>query len=86
MSPSSAGFLCPPFIINLLYFLFLYNFSFNNTKVSDENSSISKTFHFLNLFQLKTFVHPTYTIQSHILKFQPFLTKFAIFHAFNDLF
>src|SRR3954471_12195377 len=25
-------------------------------------------------------------IQSHILKFQPFLTSFAIFHTFNDLF
>src|SRR3954463_16227420 len=32
------------------------------------------------------FLHPTCNIQSHILKFQPFLTSFAIFHAFNDLF
>ena len=31
-------------------------------------------------------MHPTCNIQSHILKFQPFLTSFAIFHAFNDLF
>src|SRR3954463_15257209 len=29
---------------------------------------------------------PTCNIQSHILKFQPFLTSFDIFHAFNDLF
>src|SRR3954471_16285654 len=46
----------------------------------------TKTFHFLILFQLKTFFHPTCNIQSHILKFQPFLTSFDIFHAFNDLF
>src|SRR3954467_11561327 len=32
------------------------------------------------------FLHPTCNIQSHILKFQPFLTSFAIFRAFNDLF
>src|SRR4051812_8927312 len=38
---------------------------------------------FLSLFQLKTFF--ACNIQSHILKFQPFLTSFAIFHAFNDL-
>src|SRR3954464_2527577 len=43
-------------------------------------------FIFLSLFQLKNFFHPTCNIQSHILKFQPFLTSFAIFHAFNDLF
>src|ERR1043165_7153885 len=43
-------------------------------------------FIFLSLFKLKTFLHPTCNIQSHILKFQPFLTSFAIFHAFNDLF
>src|SRR4051812_13457711 len=34
----------------------------------------------------RLFSHPTCNIQSHILKFQPFLTSFAIFHEFNDLF
>src|ERR1043165_5494572 len=43
-------------------------------------------FIFLSLLQLKTFLHPTCNIQSHILKFQSILTSFAIFHAFNDLF
>src|SRR3954465_2038223 len=43
-------------------------------------------FIFLSLFQLNTFLHPTCNIQRHILKFEPFLTSFAIFHAFNDLF
>src|ERR1043165_5952207 len=47
---------------------------------------LQRNFIFLSLFQLKTFLHPTCKIQSHILKFQPFLTSFAIFHAFNDLF
>src|SRR3954471_24938715 len=31
-------------------------------------------FIFLKLFQLKTFLHSTGNIQSHILRFQPFLT------------
>src|SRR3954466_1832395 len=47
---------------------------------------LQRNFIFLSLFQLKTFLRPTCNIQSHILKFQPFLTSFAIFHAFNDLF
>src|SRR3954470_16986951 len=45
---------------------------------------LQRYFIFLSLFQLKTFF--ACNIQSHILKFQPFLTSFAIFHAFNDLF
>ena len=45
-----------------------------------------KHFIFLNYFNSRLFLHPTCNIQSHILKFQPFFTSFAIFHAFNDLF
>ena len=41
---------------------------------------------FLTYFNSRLCLHPTCNIQSHILKFQPFLTSFAIFHAFNDLF
>ena len=37
-------------------------------------------------FNSRLFLHPTCNIQSQILKIQPFLTTFAIFHAFNDLF
>src|SRR3954465_14434573 len=37
-------------------------------------------------FNSRLFLHPTCNIQSHIQKFQPFLTSFDIFHAFNDLF
>src|ERR1043165_2736289 len=46
---------------------------------------LQRHFIFLNLFQLKTFFASICTIQSYILKFQPFRTSFAIFHAFNDL-
>src|SRR3954467_14216191 len=34
---------------------------------------------FLTYFNSRLFLHPTCNIQSHILKFQPFLTSFAIF-------
>src|SRR3954471_3915050 len=37
-------------------------------------------------FNSTLFLHTTCNIQSHILKIQAFLTSFAIFHAFNDLF
>src|SRR3954468_14885827 len=41
---------------------------------------------FLAYFNSRLFLHPTCNIQSNILKFQPFLTSFGIFHAFKDLF
>src|SRR4051812_36597846 len=41
---------------------------------------------FYAYFNSRLFLHLTCNIQSNILKFQPFLTSFAIFHAFNDLF
>src|SRR3954466_10850664 len=47
---------------------------------------LQRHFIFLSLFELKIFLHSTCNIQSHILKILPFLTSFAIFHAFNDLF
>src|SRR3954469_13047860 len=47
---------------------------------------LQRHFIFLTLFQLKIFLHSICTIQIHILKFHPFLTSFALFHAFNDLF
>ena len=41
---------------------------------------------FLTYLNSTLFVQSICTIQSHILKFQPFLTSFAIFHTFNDFF
>src|SRR3954466_4126950 len=72
---------------NWMYFVYKLDHLFQSTMVSDENSSVTKTFHFSKLISTQDFfLHPTCNIQSHILKFQPFLTSFAIFHAFNDLF
>ena len=60
---------------------------FRSIRVSDENSSVTKAFHFFKLILTpELFVHSTCTIQSHIINFQPFLTSFAIFHAFIDFF
>ena len=60
---------------------------FQSMMVSHENSSVSKAFHFFfTYFNSRLFLHSICTIQSHIIKFQPFLTSFSIFNAFNDLF
>src|SRR3954453_9886352 len=37
---------------------------------------------FLGYFNSRLFLHSTCNVQSYILKFQPFLTSFAIFFAF----
>src|SRR3954470_24574174 len=68
-----------------MHFVYKLDHLFQSTRVSHENSSVTKTFHFSKLISTQDlFLHPTCNIQSHILKFQPFLTSFAIFHAFND--
>ena len=41
---------------------------------------------FYTYFNSRLFVHWICTIQSHVINFQPFLTSFAIFHAFIDFF
>ena len=43
-------------------------------------------FIFLNLLQLQTFLRSVPTIQSDVINFQNFLTSFAIFQSFTDLF
>src|SRR3954464_1311759 len=63
-----------------------WTISFKLQGFQTKTHPLQRHFIFLSLFQLKTFFHPTCNIQSHILKFQPFLSSFAIFHAFNDLF
>src|SRR3954468_6515167 len=63
-----------------------WTISFKVQRFHTKTHVLQRHFIFLRLFQLKTFLHPTCNIQSHILKIQPFLTSFAIFHAFNDLF
>src|SRR3954471_9118981 len=63
-----------------------WTISFKVQGFQTETHLLQRHLFFLNLFQPKTFLHSICTIQSHILKFEPFLTSFAIFHAFNDLF
>ena len=43
-------------------------------------------FYFLNLFELQTFFAFLCTIQRDVINFQHFLTSFAIFQSFTDLF
>ena len=43
-------------------------------------------FIFLNLLQLQTFLRSVRTIQSDVINFQNFVTSFAIFQSFTDLF
>ena len=43
-------------------------------------------FFFLNLLQLQTFLCSVPTTQSDVINFQNFLTSFAIFQSFTDLF
>src|ERR1043165_4196794 len=70
-----------------MHFVYKLDHLFQSTRVSDENPSVTKAFHFSKLISTQDFfLHPTCNIQSHILKFQPFLTSLSIFHAFNDLF
>ena len=72
---------------NWVHFVYKLDHLFQSTRVSDENSSATKTFHFSKLVSTQDFfLHRTCNIQCHVLKFQPFLTSFGIFHAFNDLF
>src|SRR3954468_23347534 len=56
-----------------------WTISFNVRGFQTKTHLFQRHFIFLKLFQLKTFLHPTCNIQSHILKFQPFLTTFSIF-------
>src|SRR3954470_21003869 len=53
--------------------------SFRRKPICYEEISFFSTY-----FNSRLFLHSICTIQIHILKFQPFLTSFAIFHTFND--
>src|SRR3954462_14458277 len=63
---------------NWMHFVYKLDHLFQSKRVSDENSSVSKAFHFSKLISTQYFcLHSTCTIQSHILKFQTFLTSFS---------
>ena len=72
---------------NWRHFVYKMDNLFRSIRVSDEISSVTKGFQFfLTYFNSRLLLHSICTIRSHILKFQPYLTSFAIFHAFHDLF
>ena len=56
-------------------------------RVSDENSSVTKGFHFFwTYLNSIVFLCSKCPIQSHIIDLQPFLTSIVIFRAFTDYF
>ena len=69
-----------------MHFVYKLDKFFRSIRVSDENSSVTLALHFLNLLQLQTFLRSVRTIQSDVINFQHFLTSFAIFQSFTDLF
>ena len=72
---------------NWMHFVYKMDNLFRSIRLSDENSSVTKAFHFfLSYFNSRLSVSSTCTIRSHIINFQPFLTSFVIFLAFNEFF
>src|SRR3990170_16929 len=60
-----------------------WTISFEVSGFRTKTHLLQRDFIYLNS---RLFVCSKCTIQSHIINFQPFLTSFAIFHAFTDLF
>ena len=71
---------------NRTHFVYKLDNLFRSIRVSNENSSVTRALHFLNLFELQTFLRSVCTIQSEVINFQHVLTSFAIFQSFTDLF
>ena len=71
---------------NWTHFVYKLENLFQSIRVSDENSSVTRALHFLNLFELQTFLRSVCTIQSEVINFQHVLTSFAIFQSFTDVF
>ena len=71
---------------NWTHFMYKLDNLFWSIRVSDENSSVTRALHFLNLFELQTFFTFLCTIQRDVINFQHFLTSFAILQSFTDLF
>ena len=72
---------------NWMHFVYKLDNLFRSIRVTDDNSSITKGFQFIKHILTQDF----FCIQHAPLKatsslFIPFLTSFAIFHAFHDLF
>ena len=72
---------------NWMHFVYKLDDLFRSIRVSHENSSITKGFQFFKHILTLDFLCIQYaTFKATSSLFNPFLTSFAIFHAFHDLF
>ena len=72
---------------NWMHFVYKLDNLLRSIRVSDENSSITKGFHFFKHILTQDFFCIQYApFKATSSLFNPYLTSFAIFHAFHDLF
>ena len=72
---------------NWMHFMYKLDTLFRSMRVSDENSSGTRALHFFQTYlNSRLFLRSVHTIQSDVNNFQYFLTSFAIFQSFTDLF
>ena len=72
---------------NWMHFVFKTDNLFRSIRVSDENSSVTRALHFFQTYlNSRLFLRSVHTIENHVINFQYFLTSFAIFQSFTDLF
>ena len=71
---------------NWMHFVYKLDNLFRSIRVSDENSSVTRALPFFKLITTPEFLRSVRTIQSEVINFQHFLTSFAIFQSFADLF
>ena len=70
-----------------MHFVYKLDNLFRCIRVPDENSSITKAFQFFKHILTQDFFCIQYApFKATSTLFNPFLTSFAIFHAFHDLF
>ena len=72
---------------NWMHFVYKLDNLFRSIRVSDENSSITKAFHFLKLITTPHFLWVHYApFKTTSSPFNPFYLHFLFFHAFTNLF
>ena len=71
---------------NWTHFVYKLDNLFRSIRVSDENSSVTRALHFFKLIWTPDIFAFLCTIHSDVNNFQHFLTSFAIFQSFTDLF
>ena len=72
---------------NWMNFVYKLDNLFQSIRVSNENTSTTKGFQFFKYILTQDFFYIQYaSFKATSSLFNPFLTSFAIFHAFHDLF